>query len=332
MLRFKIHSLLFGVALFLLPLNFISAQESKDLAKKDSIYYEHLRAQIFNQLDSLEALDSISGDAIIPISRDQAEELITAMILEARKPYVQKMYQDSILNNFKVEKLKERLLDQALRDSYLDKYQERLDRLERLLYALLLSDRNIDPTIIHSLIGGNGAVPMQQYFQQPGIVGYPVTPITNEGGAVNQPPVAAVSDARTPLQLPNLKAGEAIAIAPGAPSHLIKYFMSQVFFGFDSSVLKDKDKKVLDDVAAWMLENNISVSLRGYASLEGNIKYNNKLSARRVSAVAMYLRGKGVPAERIMEIPSGIDSIKEEKNNFPDARRVDIRPILYAEK
>lgn len=327
MMRYKFQLLLLAM-LMLMPLSSVVAQESVTIAEADSIYYDQLRTQIFNQLDSLEAIDSLPGDALIPITREQAEELIAAMIVEARAPYVQKMRQDSILNNFKVEKLKERLLDQALRDSYLDQYKDRLDRLERLLYTLLLSDRNIDPTIIHSILGSNGMQPVQPYFQQPGCVGAPV-----QGAATPMPGASNLTAGdRLPLQLPDLKPGEAIAISPNAPAHLIKYYMSQVFFGFDSSVLKDKEKKVLDDVAAWMLQNNISVSLRGYASLEGNIKYNNKLSARRVAAVAGYLKGKGVPADRIMEIPSGIDSIKEEKNNFPDARRVDIRPILYPEK
>lgn len=122
---------------------------------------------------------------------------------------------------------------------------------------------------------------------------------------------------------------EIIVITPDAPADKIEYFMSQVFFGFDSSKLTDEAKAILDNVAAWMKQNSYQVALRGYASLEGNIKYNNRLSSRRVSAVADYLQSQGIDVKRIEEIPSGIDSIKEEKNDYPNARRVDIRPILF---
>ena len=83
---------------------------------------------------------------------------------------------------------------------------------------------------------------------------------------------------------------------------------------------------MLDNVAGWIKENKMAVELRGYASPEGNMHYNNRLSGRRVNAAADYLRTKGIADEYLHIVPSGEDTIKEKSAQYPDARRVDIRP------
>lgn len=292
-----------------------------------------LRESINNQLSQVEGYSGLPDDAVLPITRDQAEELITKMILDARAPYVQERLKRERVNDLMMERLKERLLDQALRDTYLSEYRERLDRMERLLYAILLSKDNVDPQIIN------------HFLQQPGVNTHTFIPVPGNNPAQitdagKVPAESTFSQQAASLKKDNapqprapreLTKEEAIPLAPGQPLERIEYFMSQVFFGFDSDELTPKSKKVLTDVAEWMkLEgNDISVSIRGFASLEGNLKYNNRLSAKRVKSVAEYLYSLGVPKERVQEIPSGIDSIKEEQSDFPNARRVEIRPILY---
>lgn len=59
------------------------------------------------------------------------------------------------------------------------------------------------------------------------------------------------------------------------------------------------------------------------------MSYNNKLSGRRVNAVADYLVQQGIARDRLRVIPSGIDSMKDTKSKYPQGRRVEIRPILY---
>ena len=83
---------------------------------------------------------------------------------------------------------------------------------------------------------------------------------------------------------------------------------------------------MLDNVAGWIKENKMAVELRGYASPEGNMRYNNRLSGRRVNAAADYLRAKGIADEYLHIVPSGEDTIKDTAAQYPDARRVDIRP------
>ena len=80
-----------------------------------------------------------------------------------------------------------------------------------------------------------------------------------------------------------------------------------VKFAFNSAKLTDDAKAELDKVPA-----GAEVSLEGFASPEGNAKYNQKLSQKRADAVAKYLTdkgvkvksavGKGVPYTRTVEI------------------------------
>lgn len=254
----------------------------------------------------IENYDKLPPDALLPISRKQAEELIAKMIVVSRAPSVEARRRAEIVNDFKVEQLKKRLLEQALRKTYADEYQHRLDRMENLLLLILATGNNkIDPAVLHNFImGGN-------------------TP----AGSTMVLPGAASLDPNGQLNNLTNSDGTAIAMAPGAKAASWEHFLSQVFFKYDSSVLTTDGKKVLDNVVGWLAENdNVELSLRGYASSEGKISYNNKLSARRVNAVANYLSSKGVSKSRLHIIPAGVDTMKEEKSTFPDARRVDIRP------
>ena len=73
-----------------------------------------------------------------------------------------------------------------------------------------------------------------------------------------------------------------------------------VMFDFDSSVLREDQKPVLDSVAKLMAEFPQTVlALNGFASEEGPNEYNVVLSQARADAVKDYLISKGVPAEGI---------------------------------
>lgn len=230
-------------------------------------------------------------DEYLPICRDEAEELITKMIVEARAPYVQKREQDRMLQRFKVETLKRRLLDQALRATYVDEYKDRLDRMERLLMTLILANNGkLDPTTINAILGGQGL------DKTPGAT------------LVPSAPAASLTDNTV--------------VAGG----MAENFLSQVFFSVAKADLTAQSKETLDGVVAWMKENStVKMALKGYASPEGNLNFNNRLSGRRVNAVADYLVANGISRDRLEITPSGIDSVT---NTWPEARRVDIRPVL----
>lgn len=259
--------------------------------------------QVWDMIRSTEGYDSIPDDALLPITQDQAEELITKLILEARKPYVEAAYRDSVVRAFKVETLKRRALDQALARTFNEPLERRLDQMERLLYALLLTRGDLSPEVINHLLGGN-MLPQ---------------------GAIQKTDTVPASQLRREPVTPD----EAIALKGGLNNKEIDLYMSVAYFGFDSSKLDSEAIKTLDNVVEWMKENDLRVSLRGYASPEGKMSYNNKLSGRRVNAVADYITSKGIARDRLEVIPSGIDSMKDTKSKYPMGRRVEIRPILY---
>ena len=281
---------------------------------------EEIRTLILDELHLDGTYEALPDEALLPITRQQAEELLTKLIVEARAPRQLEMKRADALRRIKIERLKEKMLDYALGAMYTDPLQRRIESLERLVFALLANNKDIDPSTLTLLMQQPEGARQQLYL-------YPQ--------ATQQAPAQATTDQKAPkreAKKQHAKGEEPqkpIAISLQAPAEQIEYFMSQVFFGFDSSKLSKEAKQVLDDVAAWMKSNKLSISLNGYASLEGKMAYNNKLSGKRVKAVADYLKAQGIPESRIQQVPSGIDSIKERRSEYRDARRVDIRPVLY---
>lgn len=149
------------ISLLLAP---ASAFAQSGAEEKSSSESQQIHSRIYQQLDSIVALDdTIPDDTRLPITRKQAEELIAKIVIEARAPYVEQRLQKEALKKYQLSKLKERLLEQVLRDSYIDPYKERMDRLERMIYALLLSKGDIDPTVVNNLL--SGTTPGDQYIQ-----------------------------------------------------------------------------------------------------------------------------------------------------------------------
>ena len=233
------------------------------------------------------------------------------MIVAARAPGQAAINRAKVLNDFKVETLRRRLLDDALRKSYTEEYERRLDKLENFI-LLLLANNGLSPNAINNLVSGLTGT-------QPGSAA--VIP-TGQNGATGTSSslVPGASDGSNP-----------VALRPGAKAASWEHFLSRVFYGYDSSKLDEEAKKVLDDVAGWIKETGMGVTLRGWASPEGKMSYNNKLSARRVQAAADYLKKQGISEGLLKVIPSGIDSMKDTKSKYPAGRRVDIRPD-YGEK
>lgn len=289
--------------------------QTLEVAPADTVDVTRAETHALSTEDYAEALgikdwDKVEDNAILPITREQAEELITKMIVAGRADSQRKLKEAEILNDFKVETLKNKLLESALKNVYTKDYEQRIDRLETMLLILLAQQNGgkLDPALVNYLLGnGNGDLASL-------LTGGAAAPGTTPGNS-------------TTAILPGANGQQStIPLAPGAKADSWDHFLSQVFYAFDSSKLDAKAKVVLDNVAGWIKENKMAVELRGYASPEGNMRYNNRLSGRRVNAAADYLRAKGISDEYLHIVPSGEDTIKETTAQYPDARRVDIRP------
>lgn len=286
--------------------------QTVEVAPADTVDVTRAETHALSSEDYAEALgiqdwDKVEDNAILPITREQAEELITKMIVAGRADSQRKLKEAEILNDFKVETLKNKLLESALKNVYTKDYEQRIDRLETMLLILLAQQNGgkLDPALVNYLLGNGDLASLLS------------------GGAAQG---ATAPTTGTTTILPGTTGQQTIPLAPGAKADSWDHFLSQVFFGFDSSKLDAKAKVVLDNVAGWILENKMAVELRGYASPEGNMRYNNRLSGRRVNAAADYLRTKGISDHYLHIVPSGEDTIKEKSAQYPDARRVDIRP------
>ena len=98
-----------------------------------------------------------------------------------------------------------------------------------------------------------------------------------------------------------------------------------IFFDNNSSALNANHRAILASTAR-QLANNRGYELRliGYASPSGSAAYNQQLSARRAAAVRQGLEDAGLPADRIVIVPGGIDY----KPASPAAaRRVEIQAL-----
>ena len=286
--------------------------QTTQVAPADTVDVTRADAPVLSSEDYADALgikdwDKVDDNALLPITSKQAEELISKMIVASRADSQRKLKEAEVLNDFKVETLKNKLLESALRNVYTKDYEDRMDRLETLLLITLAQQNGgkLDPALVNYLLGNGDLASLLTAGATPG---------TTPGNS-------------TTAVLPGTNGQQnTIPLAPGAKADSWDHFLSQVFYAFDSSKLDAKAKVVLDNVAGWIKENKMAVELRGYASPEGNMRYNNRLSGRRVNAAADYLRTKGIADEYLHIIPSGEDTIKETSVQYPDARRVDIRP------
>ncbi|HEY5969576.1 MAG TPA: OmpA family protein [Chitinophagaceae bacterium] len=79
-----------------------------------------------------------------------------------------------------------------------------------------------------------------------------------------------------------------------------------LYFDFDKSILKDREKQVLDSIYNVMMEaGTTTIQISGYTDGLGTEKYNNKLSDRRAKACADYLIKKGIDKARISFVSFG---------------------------
>ncbi len=124
----------------------------------------------------------------------------------------------------------------------------------------------------------------------------------------------------------NIQIAEA-ALKPPVPPTIT--LAADVLFDFDKAVIKDSFKPELDRIAELLQQNpEVRVFVDGYTDTAGPAAYNMELSRRRAQAVADYLIGRGIDADRItvrafgeteLAVPTPDDTPE------PRNRRVEIR-------
>ncbi len=110
-----------------------------------------------------------------------------------------------------------------------------------------------------------------------------------------------------------------------------------LYFDFDKSILKDREKQILDSIYNVLLETKTTtIQISGYTDGLGTVEYNNKLSDRRAKACADYLIQKGIDKARISFVSFGkccpveMELINGRDN--PDGRTKNRRALINISK
>ena len=78
-----------------------------------------------------------------------------------------------------------------------------------------------------------------------------------------------------------------------------------VFFDFDSSLIKDDARPVLQNVADTVRKQRASLQIAGNCDELGTVEYNLALGEERARAAKTYLMHLGVPANKIATVSYG---------------------------
>ncbi|HEY7373184.1 MAG TPA: OmpA family protein [Polyangia bacterium] len=102
-----------------------------------------------------------------------------------------------------------------------------------------------------------------------------------------------------PAPKPAAKPTEEVAEAPKAKEE------PAVFFDFDSSLIKDDGRRVLQDIADNVRKQNASLEIAGNCDELGTTEYNLALGEARARAAKEYLVHLGVSSKKIATVSYG---------------------------
>ena len=107
-----------------------------------------------------------------------------------------------------------------------------------------------------------------------------------------------------------------------------------LLFAFDSDVLLDSDKVVLDNLAARLKAEapDAKMALAGFTDSVGTDAYNQKLSEKRAVAVANYLVAAGVPQASIVAVAGEGESNPVADNATAEGRAKNRRVEIAIER
>jgi peptidoglycan-associated lipoprotein len=82
--------------------------------------------------------------------------------------------------------------------------------------------------------------------------------------------------------------------------------LSDVFFDFDSALLRPDAQRALDSVVEWLRESRARrLMLEGHADVHGTNEYNLALAERRALAAKRYVVASGIDGQRVETISYG---------------------------
>ncbi len=100
----------------------------------------------------------------------------------------------------------------------------------------------------------------------------------------------------------------------------------QVFFDFDSYIIKSNQNIKLDSLVNQLHNNNkLFIELNGSSDLSGSFNYNRTLSKERVNSVIKYLVNNGIDKKRIIDVNYKPFDAKLPPNKL---RRVDVYLLI----
>jgi peptidoglycan-associated lipoprotein len=129
--------------------------------------------------------------------------------------------------------------------------------------------------------------------------------------AVVEEDTAAEEEAARQAELERQKALEAERLAEEEAKRVammaLNMFQSEdLYFDFDSSVLKPMSQEVLQRKADWMNENmDATVIIEGHCDERGTAAYNLALGERRADSAKDFLVNLGIAADRVTTISYG---------------------------
>jgi len=100
-----------------------------------------------------------------------------------------------------------------------------------------------------------------------------------------------------------------------------------VFFDFDKYVVRDADKPVAQNHAAYLNKNSRRILIQGHTDERGGSEYNLALGQKRAEAVRKAMAVLGVAEDRMEAVSLGKEKPKDEGHNeaaWAMNRRVDI--------
>jgi peptidoglycan-associated lipoprotein len=104
----------------------------------------------------------------------------------------------------------------------------------------------------------------------------------------------------TPTAETTLRPSDAASPATASP------FLKDVFFDYDTALIREDQKPVLRDDFIWLREHpQAKVTIEGNCDERGTVEYNLALGDRRAKVVKEYLVAAGIPAQRIATISYG---------------------------
>ncbi|HEX2528094.1 MAG TPA: peptidoglycan-associated lipoprotein Pal [Geminicoccus sp.] len=102
--------------------------------------------------------------------------------------------------------------------------------------------------------------------------------------------------------------GLSATATPGTQADLEQNVGDRVLFGFDSTVLDEEARSILQRQAAWFQQfGTVAATIEGHTDERGTREYNLALGERRATAAARYLESLGVSGSRLTTISYGKD-------------------------